>query len=93
MCSLGGYLSWRIKREKWPQRGQFLPDFQTHSPVLGQKTVFSKSGKVKNRPVRPISSRRFPNPTASLAEVFVAGDFALLDAELDQVRVKPRPSQ
>ena len=23
--------------ENWPQRGQFLPDLQTHSPAMGQK--------------------------------------------------------
>ena len=29
--------AWSVDREKWPQRGQFLPDLQPHSTAMGQK--------------------------------------------------------
>ena len=58
-----------------PQRGQFLPDLQTHSPAMGQNEVSVKTNlyssyvatkkTVKNGPLRSICSRRFPSPTGS----------------------------
>ena len=34
---LGGCRTWSVKSENRPQRGQFLPDLQPHSPAMGQK--------------------------------------------------------
>ena len=35
--SLGGCLTWSVESENRPQRGQFLPDLQSHSMAMGQK--------------------------------------------------------
>ncbi|MDP2771496.1 MAG: hypothetical protein Q8O81_16875, partial [Giesbergeria sp.] len=34
---LGVCRAWSVESENWPQRGQFLPDLQPHSPAMGQK--------------------------------------------------------
>ena len=34
---LGACRTWGVDSEKRPQRGQFLPDLQAHSPAMGQK--------------------------------------------------------
>jgi len=34
---LGGCRAWGAESENRPQRGQFLPDLQAHSPAMGQK--------------------------------------------------------
>jgi hypothetical protein len=34
---LGACRTWNVERENRPQRGQFLPDLQAHSPAMGQK--------------------------------------------------------
>ncbi|MFZ3126302.1 MAG: carbohydrate-binding protein, partial [Acidovorax sp.] len=34
---LGGCRTWSVDSENGPQRGQFLPDLQPHSPAMGQK--------------------------------------------------------
>ncbi|MEY4563668.1 MAG: hypothetical protein RLZZ618_2945, partial [Pseudomonadota bacterium] len=34
---LGACRTWNVESENWPQRGQFLPDLQAHSPAMGQK--------------------------------------------------------
>ena len=36
-AALGGFRTWSVESENWPQRGQFLPDLQPHSPAMGQK--------------------------------------------------------
>gem|GEM_PF-6290487 len=45
-----------VESENWPQREQFLPALQAHSPLWVKKTV-------KNGPLRSICSRRFQSPT------------------------------
>jgi len=35
--ALGGCRTWNVESENRPQRGQFLPDLQPHSPAMGQK--------------------------------------------------------
>ncbi len=55
---LGACRTWGVESENRAQRGQVLPDLQTHSPAMGKKTV-------KNGPLRSICSRRFPSPTGS----------------------------
>ncbi len=35
--ALGGCRTWSVESENRPQRGQFLPDLQPHSPAMGQK--------------------------------------------------------
>ncbi|MEY4561890.1 MAG: transcription-repair coupling factor, superfamily helicase, partial [Pseudomonadota bacterium] len=34
---LGACRTWNVESENRPQRGQFLPDLQAHSPAMGQK--------------------------------------------------------
>ena len=34
---LGACRTWGVESENRPQRGQFLPDLQAHSPAMGQK--------------------------------------------------------
>ena len=36
-AALGGFRTWSVESENRPQRGQFLPDLQPHSPAMGQK--------------------------------------------------------
>ena len=37
IVSLGACRTWGVDSENRPQRGQFLPDLQPHSPAMGQK--------------------------------------------------------
>ena len=64
-----------LTSENRPQRGQFLPDLQAHSPAMGQNEVSVKTNlyssyvgtkkTVKNGPLRSICSRRSLSPTGS----------------------------
>ena len=37
LLTLGACRAWGVESENRPQRGQFLPDLQAHSPAMGQK--------------------------------------------------------
>ena len=40
---LGACRIWGVESENRPQRGQFLPDLQAHSPAMGQNEVSVKT--------------------------------------------------
>ena len=45
----------RLTSENRPQRGQFLPDFQAHSPAMGQKDGEKWTAAVDLQPTIPKS--------------------------------------
>ncbi len=52
---LGGCRTWGAESEKRPQRGQFLPDLQAHSPAMGQKDGEKWTAAVDLQPAIPKS--------------------------------------
>jgi putative intracellular protease/amidase len=58
VAALGACRTWNVESENRPQRGQFLPDLQAHSPAMGQKDGEKWTAAVD-------CSRRFPSPTGS----------------------------
>ena len=47
----------RLTSENRPQRGQFLPDLQAHSPAMGQKDGKKWTAAVDLQPTIPKSDR------------------------------------
>ena len=47
----------RLTSENRPQRGQFLPDLQAHSPAMGQKDGEKWTAAVDLQPTIPKSDR------------------------------------
>ena len=56
----------RLTSENRPQRGQFLPDFQTHSPAMGQKDGEKWTAAVDLQPTIPKSDRLLALPATKL---------------------------
>ena len=55
-CSnLGGCRAWGAESENRPQRGQFVPDLQAHSPAMGQKDGEKWTAAVGLQPATPKS--------------------------------------
>ena len=54
---LGACRALGIDSEKEPQRGQFLPDLQAHSPTMGQKTGEKWTAAALLQPMLPKSDR------------------------------------
>jgi SulP family sulfate permease len=46
-----------VESKNWPQRGQFLPDLQAHSPAMGQKDGEKWTAAVNLQPTIPKSDR------------------------------------
>ena len=61
-AALGACRTWGVDSEKRPQRGQFLPDLQAHSPAMGQKAVEKWTAEAVSQPT-------FPKPDSLLAQV------------------------
>ena len=57
MKSLGACRALGIDSEKEPQRGQFLPDLQAHSPAMGQKAGEKWTAAALLQPMLPKSDR------------------------------------
>ena len=62
---LGACRTWSVESENWPQRGQFLPDLQAHSPAMGQKdggkwTAAANLQPTISKPDRLLGARRSP---------------------------------
>ena len=55
--ALGACRAWGVDSEKRPQRGQFLPDLQAHSPAMGQKTGKKWTAEAASQPTIPKSDR------------------------------------
>ena len=55
--SLGACRALGIDSEKEPQRGQFLPDLQAHSPAMGQKAGKKWTAAALLQPMLPKSDR------------------------------------
>ena len=55
--ALGACRAWGVESENRPQRGQFLPDMQTHSPAMGQKDGEKWTAAVDLQPTIPKSDR------------------------------------
>ena len=54
---LGACRTWGVDSEKRPQRGQFLPDLQAHSPAMGQKAGEKWTAEAVSQPTIPKSDR------------------------------------
>ena len=50
---LGAGRTWGVESENRPQRGQFLPDLQAHSPAMGQKDGEKWTAAVDLQPTIP----------------------------------------
>ncbi len=61
-ASLGACRALGIDSEKEPQRGQFLPDLQTHSPAMGQKAGEKWTAAALLQPMLPKSDRLLDRP-------------------------------
>ena len=55
--NLGACRAWDVESENWPQRGQFLPDLQAHSPAMGQKDGEKWTAAADLQPTYPKSDR------------------------------------
>ena len=55
--SLGACRAWDVESENWPQRGQFLPDLQAHSPAMGQEDGEKWTAAADLQPTLPKSDR------------------------------------
>ena len=55
--SLGVCRTWGVDSEKRPQRGQFLPDLQAHSPAMGQKAGEKWTAEAVSQPTIPKPDR------------------------------------
>ena len=55
--NLGACRTWGVESENRPQRGQFLPDLQAHSPAIGQKDGEKWTAAVDLQPTIPKSDR------------------------------------
>ena len=53
LISLGACRAWGVDSENRPQRGQFLPDLQPHSPAIGQKDGEKLTAAVDSQPTIP----------------------------------------
>jgi hypothetical protein len=62
---LGACRTWNVESENRPQRGQFLPDLQAHSPAMGQKDGEKWTAAVDLQPTLSKSDRtpRVPRKT------------------------------
>ena len=58
---LGACRAWGVDSEKRPQRGQFLPDLQAHSPAMGQKAGKKWTAEAVSQPTIPKSDRLMRN--------------------------------
>ena len=54
---LGACRTWGVDSEKRPQRGQFLPDLQAHSPAMGQKAGKKWTAAAVSKPTIPKPDR------------------------------------
>ena len=54
---LGACRTWGVESENRPQRGQFLPNLQAHSPAMGQKDGEKWTAAVDLQPTSPKSDR------------------------------------
>ena len=54
---LGACRAWGVASENRPQRGQFLPDLQPHSPAMGQKDGEKWTAAVDSQPTLPKPDR------------------------------------
>ena len=54
---LGACRTWGGDSEKRPQRGQFLPDLQAHSPAMGPKSGKKWTAEAASQPTIPKSDR------------------------------------
>ena len=57
MSGLGACRAWGVDSENRPQRGQFSPDLQPHSPAMGQKDGGKWTAAVDLEPTFPKSDR------------------------------------
>ena len=58
ICVRGACRTWGVDSENRPQRGQFLPDSQPHSPAMGQKDGEKWTAAVDSQPTLPKPDRR-----------------------------------
>ena len=87
---LGACRAWGVDSEKRPQRGQFLPDLQAHSPAMGQKAGEKWTAEAVSQPTIPKPDRLLDaqhDSHAPSAEEWVARQRAAqaLDAAVQQL--------
>ena len=75
---LGACRTWGVESENRPQRGQFFPDLQAHSPTMGQKDGEKWTAAVDLQPTISKSDRLLPFALPySAADQFASADTAL----------------
>ena len=62
----------RLTSENRPQRGQFLPDLQAHSPAMGQENGEEWTAAVDLQPTIPKSDRLLYAPDHLVAGLLVS---------------------
>ena len=65
--TLGACRTWGVDSEKRPQRGQFLPDLQAHSPGMGQKAGVLGERRSQKWTAEAVSQPTFPKSDRLLA--------------------------
>ncbi len=67
--TLGACRAWGVESENRPQRGQFLPDLQAHSPAMGQKAGEKWTAAVDLQPTIPKPERLLASSSVLLADL------------------------
>ncbi len=70
---LGACRAWGVDSENRPQRGQFLPDLQPHSPAMGQKDGEKWTSAVDSQPTLPKPDRLLAHADAAMLTVMPRG--------------------
>ena len=65
----GACRTWGVDSEKRPQRGQFLPDLQAHSPAMGQKAGVLEERRSQKWTAEAVSQPTIPKPDRLLTQV------------------------
>ena len=86
---LGACRTWGVDSENRPQRGQFLPDLQAHSPAMGQKDGEKWTAAVDLQPTIPKSDRLLASRSGASLPDSPAGYAAKLQPLADSLVEPP----
>src|SRR5690606_12828206 len=90
---LGACRTWSVESENWPQRGQFLPDLQPHSPAMGQKDGGKWTAAADLQPTISKSDRLLDGKPARLSASSVNGLAASLLIAFGGAALAPAAAQ
>ena len=81
--ALGACRTWGVESENRPQRGQFLPDLQAHSPAMGQKDGKKWTAAVDLQPTIPKSDRLLGWVKSQAATVVISNCYSIVRTGLN----------